>query len=40
MGSKIDEVNNIGNNISLDNLFKNQTDNIIFVKSSDKTVRQ
>ena len=35
----MDEVKNIGNNISLDNLFKNQTDNIIFVKSSDKTVQ-
>jgi len=39
VSSKIDEVKNIGNNISLDNLFKNQTDNIIFVKSSDKTVQ-
>ena len=39
ISSKMDEVKNIGNNISLDNLFKNQTDNIIFVKSSDKTVQ-
>ena len=39
VSSKMDEVKNIGNNISLDNLFKNQTDNIIFVKSSDKTVQ-
>ena len=39
INSKMDEVKNIGNNISLDNLFKNQTDNIIFVKSSDKTVQ-